>query len=190
MGIVEIRCPRCGAQCNPLGKTRGEYRCDHCGAVFHLIDPARTTVTHDTRTHNCPYCGRPVRAEEGYMCMECGKEDVCSNCVKRVRDKFICNECLKQKWLIIGPSERCPRCNNALLYIQRYGRWYCNKCNQYVKHLCPICGESATYRTKLGTGYCTNCKTDLTYQCPTCRGPLSYVPEYRRWYCYRCRKYA
>ncbi len=147
-------------------------------------------MTHDTRAHNCPNCGRPVKAEEGYMCMECGREDVCSSCVKRVGDKFICNQCLKKDWLIVGPSEQCPNCRGPSSYIQQYSRWYCHKCNQHVKHLCPTCGAPVTYRNPQGTGYCNNCRTELTYQCPKCRGPLSYIPKYRKWFCNTCNKYV
>lgn len=62
LGIVEIRCPRCGSPCSTKNRKAHEYQCDHCGAIFHFIDTTRKEVVHDTRTRNCPICGRPVEA--------------------------------------------------------------------------------------------------------------------------------
>ena len=160
MTIVEIRCPRCGAQCSLKDKTTSEYHCEHCGANFRFMDSTTKTIIQDTRAHHCPICGRPVKIEEAYVCMECRKEYLCPYCVQQLGGKFICKECLRQKWIISEPSQTCPKCNLQLTYIPKYNRWYCYTCSAYITYMCPECGKQETY-----------------------------VPAYQRWYCYNCQKY-
>ena len=160
MTVIEVRCPRCGSPCNSRDKSKGEYRCDHCGAVFNFIDTRESTVVHDTRPHNCPMCGRPVKIEEAFICTQCGKEYVCRKCVRELAGKFVCNDCLKKKWFVVGSSRACPNCNKLLSYIPQYNRWYCHSCQAYVQHVCSKCG-----------------------------GNSRYVPRYEMWWCDTCREY-
>lgn len=161
MATVEIRCPRCGAPCSSRGSSKDEYHCDHCGAIFNFIDSRESTVVYDTRLHNCPICGRPVKIEEGFVCTQCGKEYVCPECVREVAGKFVCRDCLKNKWLIVGPSEMCPNCYGPLTYVQQYNRWYCYACKQYVQHVCSECGGNARYVPKYRSWWCDTCKSYL-----------------------------
>lgn len=73
MTIVEIRCPRCGAQCSLKDKTTSEYHCEHCGANFRFMDSTTKTIIQDTRAHHCPICGRPVKIEEATSVWNAGK---------------------------------------------------------------------------------------------------------------------
>lgn len=161
MTVVEIRCPRCGSPCSSKDRSKGEYHCDHCGATFHFIDSSESTVVHDTRLHNCPLCGRPVKTEEGFICTQCGQEYVCPKCVQEVAGKFVCKNCLKRKWLIVGPSQICPNCNGPLNYIPQYNRWYCYNCKAYVQHVCSKCGGNSRYVPKYTSWYCDTCKDYL-----------------------------
>lgn len=161
MAVVEIRCPRCGSPCSSRDKSKGEYHCDHCGAVFHFVDSRESTIVHDTRLHNCPLCGRPVKIEEGFICTQCGKEYICPKCVQEMAGKFVCKDCLKRKWMIVGPSETCPNCNGPLAYVPQYNRWYCFGCRQYVQHVCAKCGGSGRYVPQYKSWYCDVCKEYL-----------------------------
>jgi predicted RNA-binding Zn-ribbon protein involved in translation (DUF1610 family) len=161
MAVVEVRCPRCGSPCSSGDRSKGEYHCDHCGAVFHFVDSRESTVVHDTRLHNCPLCGRPVKIEEGFICTQCGKEYVCPKCVQEVAGKFVCKECLKKKWFIVGPSQTCPSCNGSLTYVPQYNRWYCNNCRQYVQHICTRCGGNSRFVPKYNSWYCDTCRDYL-----------------------------
>jgi len=162
VSIKEIRCPHCGAQCRPIDKTKDEYHCDHCDSTFRLIDSTKKMVVRDTRPHNCPICGRPVKVDEGYLCLDCGTEYVCSSCIQNVSGRSICKNCLEQKGMVIGSSKVCPKCKGPLNYIRQYNRWYCFNCRIYPAYICPTCGGTATYVAQYDKWYCHNCKAYTT----------------------------
>lgn len=176
MTTVEIKCPRCGSTTSVRDKSKGEYHCNHCGAVFHFMDTRESTVVHDTRLHNCPICGRPVKIEEGYICTQCGTEYLCSKCVQEKAGKFVCKDCLKQKMLIVGPSKICPNCNGALSYILQYNRWYCMACQKYVQHICSKCGGNTRYVPKYEDWWCDACKEYLRWSTPQIDSSRPAVP--------------
>jgi hypothetical protein len=164
MATVEIRCPRCGSAANSKDKSKGEYLCDHCNAVFHFIDTQERTVVYDTRLHNCPLCGRPVKNEEGFICTQCETELVCPKCVQELAGKFVCKACLTKKWLIVGPSIICPNCNGPLSHIPQYNRWYCFSCQRYVQHVCSKCGGNSRYVLMYANWWCDTCRNYLRVQ--------------------------
>jgi len=127
MAVVEVRCPRCGSPCSKSKKTH-EYQCDHCGATFRFVDATKKEVIRDIRAHNCPICGRPVEAAEGYVCKQCGTEYLCKNCVEEIEDpetsikKFVCRPCLKDLGL------NCDMCSNKYTaYCVVCGKKFCEK---------------------------------------------------------------
>ncbi len=187
MSIVEMRCPLCGAKCEEKDKTTNEYRCGHCGATFRFIDSTSKTVTLDKRVHNCPLCGRPVRADEQYICTECDKQSLCRNCVMEIADKFSCKECLKQKMFVVGPYQTCPRCKKKVTYVPQYNRFHCNYCRLYVTHICPTCGKPTDYVSRYNRFHCNSCGRELTYLCPRCSKPLTLMQESNKWHCNECR---
>lgn len=176
MTTVEIRCPRCGSPVSSKNKSKNEYRCDHCGAVFNFVDPRESTIVHDTRLHNCPICGRPVKIEEAFICTECGKEFVCPKCAQEVAGKFVCKDCLKRKWLIVGPSQVCPNCNGPLTHIPQYNRWYCYACRAYVQHICSKCGRNSRYIPNYRSWWCDTCKDYLRVKETSVESPRQPVP--------------
>jgi len=187
MSIVELKCPRCGSPCNRKSDATNEYVCSHCGAAFHFIDTTKREIIRDFRPHHCPKCGRPVTFEEGYVCMECGKEYLCSNCVQEVGAKFVCKECLNTKGFIVGPAYICSKCNRPLTYVEQYNRWYCSNCKMYVTHICEKCGRPANYNSKYYKWYCDNCQAYLKRICPNCKGQLIYHLLKKGWYCEKCQ---
>lgn len=116
MAVVEIRCPRCGSPSNLKNQKTHEYYCDHCKATFVFMDTTKREIVRDTKRHNCPICGRPVGADEAYVCTECGKEDLCEKCVDEdCYDKMVCVECIKEN------EDDCMICG-------RYGLYSCAVC--------------------------------------------------------------
>lgn len=89
----EIRCPKCGA---PKAKSLKPdlYVCVYCDSEFNIVRP--DVVRTDSVAHNCPICGKPVKAGEGYTCAKCKKYDVCGDCAdKGPGAVYMCRDCLK-----------------------------------------------------------------------------------------------
>ncbi len=181
MSIMEVRCPRCGSPCSSRGDMINEYVCSRCGAAFRFIDTGRIVIP-GTVIQNCPACGRPIKVEEGYMCIECGKQSICPNCIQDVSGKFVCRNCLNNKGFIVGPSFTCPKCNKQLAYVSQTNKWYCSNCKTYASHICQKCGRPATYNPKYYKWYCDNCKTYLKRFCPNCKGEVTYNLLKKGWY--------
>jgi len=178
MSIVEIRCPQCGSSSSLKDEERHVYRCDHCGTEFVFVDPTKQEVIYDTRPHNCPICGRPVRSNEGYSCTRCGKQYLCSNCIKEtVTDgvgKIICIEC-----------------DRALL---KEAKTDCLTCGAYAPYRCPLCGSRSCEKDSLNfeirekdgsqfSLYCPNCKNYICNKCYTTK--LSHLGG-KAYYCGKC----
>ena len=213
MSNVEIRCPRCGAPCALKNKATNEYGCAHCDSTFRFLDPTLKTVLRGTIAHNCPSCGAPVKDGEGFVCTECGKDWLCPRCARKFEQKYVCSDCLKEKYVISGMDKFCPKCNQPLQYDQQKKQLRCYyPCFKYVTHVCPECGSVMEYVPNYKDFYCHNCKMYPSYKpkestvnpqtatffvasqygtpCSRCGKPLTFVPQYQRWYCYSCGKYA
>jgi predicted RNA-binding Zn-ribbon protein involved in translation (DUF1610 family) len=197
MSNVEMRCPRCGSSATLKNKATSEYECTHCTSTFRFVDPTHKTVLHGSISHNCPACGAPVKDNEGYLCTECGRDWLCLRCAKKLNDKYVCADCLKEKYIVTGSQKTCPKCNSVLKLILQYSRWYCYTCGQYTTHVCPDCGSVMTYAAKYADFYCYKCgaypsrkQRANTATCPSCRESLAYIYQYQRLYCYNCRRYV
>lgn len=68
--------------------------------------------------------------------------------------------------------ETCIHCDGPLRYIEKYDRWYCDECREYV----PLEKEETAPK---------DAKT-----CTKCGEPLNFITQYNRWYCYKCKEYA
>jgi DNA-directed RNA polymerase subunit RPC12/RpoP len=166
-----------------------EYSCDHCGATFAFVETTRKEVIHDTRSHTCPICGRPVKVGEGYSCKYCGNEYLCNKCVELDhKDKVICKVCIEKRgWncddcssqhttrCVVCGSKRCEK--HASIFdakvqkyfkkrkqkVTLYNSTYCAKCSGYV---CEKCREKK--RSLLGGKIyvCKKCGSELKFSSP------------------------
>lgn len=183
MPIVEVRCPNCGAQCSIKNETIGEYQCNYCGTIFRFIDTTKKEIIRDIRKHNCPICGRPIKAEEGSICTECGKQYFCSNCIEEIEDykthfrKIVCKECLRKK------------------------RLSCDECSDKYEHQCIVCTKQyCDKHTKVYMDfsvqvwrkdplalpfalYCPNC---VGYVCRECSVEKASFLGSKAYYCKKC----
>jgi predicted RNA-binding Zn-ribbon protein involved in translation (DUF1610 family) len=164
MSSVEIRCPRCGSPSILKSGTKNDYECSHCNSSFRFIDPTQKTVLRETISHYCPSCGGPAKSGETYVCAQCGKEWLCERCVRRLEGKYSCVDCLKDKYIISGWDKACPKCRRELAYIDRYKRWYCYTCSNYVTNVCPDCGAVMDFVPQYGDFWCNMCKAYPRYK--------------------------
>ncbi len=190
MAVVEVRCPRCGSPCRKKGKTKHEYQCDHCESTFRYIDTTKRELIHDTRAHNCPTCGRPVKTGEGYICRNCETEYLCEDCVEFIKDeanlqKFICKPCLKEMGLgcdscsskyeiqcVVCGSKFCEQHAEANIDVEveehrrtlHYSLW-CHGCEGY---LCQKCWFTSYGCFGLGAlqYHCKKCGSELRFHEP------------------------
>lgn len=184
MRIVTIRCPQCGSPCSK-SENLDEYVCSHCGSKFKLLNPSSITITHDERTHNCPVCGKPVPVGSGYKCTECGRIDICDECIDvNEESRYICMDCIKKN------GRDCSVCGKFSIYI-------CAAC-EVTGHSPPtrVCGEHWEFFCKYGSNgeytrfKCPNCgdicggcaierKVLLLkkYICPVCGSDLLCIPR-------------
>ncbi len=130
MSIVEIRCPRCGSSSSLKDEKRHEYQCNHCKSTFVFVDTTKKEVIHDTRAHNCPNCGRPVKAGEGYICRDCEAEYLCENCIQVTKEqgfeKIICKKCVEEKGLSCSAlSGSCKNINKLSCAV--CGKQFCEE---------------------------------------------------------------
>jgi hypothetical protein len=65
----------------------------------------------------CSECKHILASNSIYACTECGKQNLCPDCVYEVDDRFLCKYCLK---------------NNKL---------DCLGCGKPVVYTCAVCGE-------------------------------------------------
>jgi hypothetical protein len=188
MAVVEIRCPRCGSVSHLKNEKTHEYSCDHCHATFLIVYTTKREVVRDIKRHNCPVCGRPVKMDESYVCIECGKEDLCKNCIKEVDEKNYCGDCIeKLGWACSSCSSpytiECEVCGrkscktHSIMFdimMEKYSKkskrkrtfyqsLYCDKCKGWV---CSECYEEK--RSLLGgrTYICKKCKNELKLRSP------------------------
>jgi len=68
-----------------------------------------------------------------------------------------------------GAPHSCPKCGSRATYIEKYGRWFCDRCEEYVREDRPHYREERT--------------------CERCRSGLEYIKKYDRWWCDRCERY-
>jgi ribosomal protein S27AE len=109
----------------------------------------------------------------------------------------------------------CQDCGSELIYVQKYDRWYCQKCRKYAPkeagakvavepRKCPTCKGDAKFIEMYNRWYCYRCQKYLPTReeaasaariseapaCPYCGKPLTWIAQYQRYYCYPCKKYA
>lgn len=129
MSLVEIRCPRCGSPSRLQSGKTDEYVCAHCGALFHFINPAQQTVTTDVLVRNCLHCGSPIQVGTGFQCTRCGRKYFCGSCVDKVKDKYVCFECIAMS------------------------KENCQSCSKYAVYKCASCGRRACKDHGLNVGF-------------------------------------
>lgn len=189
MSIVEIRCPHCGSQCHSKDEKRHEYYCDHCGATFRFVDTTKKEIIRDIRRHTCPICGRPVKIDEGYICNECGEEDLCENCVEEIKEydenaqtyleKFVCKKCIEKKGL------KCNRLSCNSKYVHRCvvcKKQYCDE--HSLVHMDNFLSAAADIRSPPFALYCPNCHGNVCLECYEKR--TSFFGGKPSYYCKRC----
>jgi len=84
-----------------------------------------------------------------------------------------------QTQLLPGPPKLmnpCPTCGRELAYIERYDRYYCDRCKAYAPP--PVKVVTVPPPPRVGR------------PCATCGRELTYVEQYDRHYCYYCKAYA
>ncbi len=84
-----------------------------------------------------------------------------------------------QTQLLPGPPKLinpCPTCGRELAYIERYDRYYCDRCKSYAPP--PVKVVTVPPPPRVGR------------PCATCGRELTYVEQYDRHYCYYCKAYA
>ncbi len=84
------------------------------------------------------------------------------------------------------PKPSCPKCDNDLNYKEKYGQWFCDKCQKFLKKnhdkdsiFCPKCNFKNNEKDK----FCYYCGTELKVICPKCMA--EYKPGVK--FCNRCR---
>ena len=163
MAVVEIRCPRCGSISHLKNEETHEYCCEHCSTTFVFVDTTKQRVVHDTVSHNCPLCGRPVKVGESYLCKWCGTEYLCEECVQTWGSEHIivCNACIKQK------GYNCDECRTKYS-VQCV---VCGK-KKCAKHADDFDIEIKKYSKKLEENqvqykalYCTTCHDNVCNSC-------------------------
>lgn len=199
MSIVEIRCPRCGSPSHLKDEKKHEYQCSHCEATFRFVDTTKKEVIYDTRAHNCPICGRSVKAGEGHICTECGKKFLCNRCIDEIRDyetrleRIICKECLKGMGLMCGDLAGCSNQYQTSCVVCR--KQYCDEHASYhIDFKIPTPKEMRKdFKQTLRTGYsswrpfalyCSNCGGYLCRHC--CTEKTSFFGGKRSFYCGKC----
>jgi len=163
MSNVEVKCPRCGSPCNLKKNVENEYECKNCQATFRFVDPSHKTVIHKVLANTCVSCGAPIKRGEGFACIECKKDALCSNCVRIIKGKYNCIECYNTKTKIVGSTLICPLCHGDLSYILSYNRWFCNVCQTWANHVCPFCGSQMNY-CQDKSFFCNICKKTVSAQ--------------------------
>lgn len=180
MSIIEIRCPNCSSNsCHKTGKTN-EYECNHCGNTFRFLDTTKTEVVRYTRGHNCPICGRPTKIDEGYLCTECGNENLCENCVDAEGEKFLCKECIRNQGLDCQSCGKFAdvfcvcgkrKCSQHAYDFEIYGNYegethFSLSCESCQRIICADCfiEQISLFRGK--SYYCKKCGSKLKQMYP------------------------
>lgn len=170
MAALELHCPRCNSP--EIEKGEGDkYRCDHCKSEFILIDLSSKKITHETKRHYCPNCGRPVKAEDAHRCVLCGKEDLCVECIELASNKVLCSDCLKKE---VSKSFRCVVCGQQTTNDSNGDIDFWNTFENERGEFVPVC-------LKCKGEVCNNCvieegdSTDnYSLRCKKCGSELSF----------------
>lgn len=160
-------CGECGSTLRFIEKY-GRYYCDLCKKYA----PKDFKPEESKRCHSCGgeaifihkygrwYC----RACKLYLPKEHQKEDGATPEKKPEPEK------------VTAPS--CANCGNPTRFIEKYGRYYCEKCKRYN----PREGEDA--------GRAPSRAPSEGPVCSGCGKKTSYISKYDRFYCNDCKKYV
>jgi hypothetical protein len=108
-------------------------------------------------------CGRPIKIEESYICKNCGKKNICANCVEEIISEegfkiWICHKCLRDM------SKSCVLfgCNKIFSYECEV----CKKhwCYKHAQEYINILPQKDSEREKMSL-YCKSCEG---YVCNSC----------------------
>jgi hypothetical protein len=191
-----IRCPKCGYPCLLENEKNQQYCCESCKTTFRFVETTKK-LKQETKTANCPECGNPIKANSAYTCSECGKTNLCNNCVDEKATKIICKDCLKKSESDCGicgkeAVHRCVVCgvrrckkdyHNFNVEIKEYSRVLDMKTGRYYSLYCPSCKSEICeecYKKKEGflkgglSFYCKKCGSKLKLTAPH-TNPLSPV---------------
>jgi predicted RNA-binding Zn-ribbon protein involved in translation (DUF1610 family) len=164
MSSSMIRCPNCGSVSVQVVRP-GEYRCSSCGVNFHFIRP--DVQRHDVVSHNCPKCGKPVQAGQGFKCISCGQYDLCGDCVDQVPNRgYMCKDCIEKS------GEGCSICKKFAWHV-------CGSCKarhergeiprEDVMQTCEKCFDSLfTTFVDLKRGRQLIGAEKVSFRCPRC----------------------
>lgn len=160
-------CNECGSMLRYIEKF-GRYYCDHCKK----------------------YAPKDFKPEESRRCLACGGEAI----FIQKYGRWYCRACkqylprepqgdagkpLEEK---SEPSKDsapgCVQCGNPTRFIEKYGRYYCEKCKMYNPKEAVDSGSASTKAAS---------ETPI---CSVCGKKTSYISKYDRYYCHDCRKYA
>ena len=157
--VVEVRCSRRGSSASSRNESADE--------------------------HHCPICRRPVKADEGFVCDECGTGYLCDSCVEEIGGRFLCKRCIKDKGWNCNYCDNkyevwCQNCGTKCCKIHTdkfdfipksafdelnklYHSLYCPTCKSYICNKCYV----EIKRTLRGTAeYCKKCGTKLLRKAP------------------------
>jgi len=161
--------------------------CIECGSILRYIE------RYDR--YYCDLCKKyapkDFKLEESRRCPACGGEAI----FIQKYGRWYCRACKqylpkepqgdsgkpleKKSEPVKSSTPGCIQCGGQTRLIEKYGRYYCEKCNRYN----PKEG---------GDGGDTSRKEAVSEGpiCSVCGKKTSYISKYDRFYCYDCRKYA
>jgi|GEM_PF-3504404 len=96
----------------------------------------------------------------------------------------------------------CNTCNQPLIWIAQYSKWYCTKCAAYKENVQvanpqanPQANVPPTQPTQSVPPPPPGYYPPPAYtpppdpNCPECQKKLTFIYQYRQWYCESCQKY-
>jgi hypothetical protein len=190
MATIEIHCPKCGSLCFLENEKNQQYSCNNCDTTFRFLETRKKKIDLGVKPQTCPECGNLVKAGTGYVCSECGKANLCSNCVNENAEKIVCKKCLTKNERacdVCGKeyAHRCGVCgikrckkdyHNFNIEIEEYSRVLDMKTGRYYSLYCPTCKSEICekcYNKKEGF-----LKGGLSFYCKKCRSKLVLTPPH------------
>ncbi|MFW5907345.1 MAG: hypothetical protein ACOCTR_03190 [Candidatus Natronoplasma sp.] len=147
-----------------------------------------------------------VAKEESRSCMDCGgrlrwidqyEMWYCDNCQEYKPQAGEEREAAEEEKGAEPPAEEdvevklCPHCVSELRWIEQYGRWYCDNCQQYIEGV-EEKGKPSEETEEVEVSeeeVEEEEEEEITQPCPDCDGEVRWLEEYNRWYCENCKEY-